>query len=175
MGMREWMNENSSIVTGAAVVLLVVAIWVAIRQVSPGGPQTVGEVWYSDTQTGKLFKADREKIPPITSPDGNTAVRAHLFGCGDCSEANRFVGYYERYSDKAKQVLEQAEQALAAGDDEAAMEAEMRAEEASMSGLMYSVDGKEWFPAQSRKGEFVTSEGLEKKCEGKGDLVPCKD
>lgn len=104
--LREWLNNNSAIVTVAAVLVLLMALGIIIwTQGSGNRLSTNYEVYYMDLGTNELFAGKITEIPPIDAPSGpNQGVRAHVYGCGDCSEANRFVAYLERYTEKAKQM-----------------------------------------------------------------------
>src|SRR5688572_11816004 len=92
MKARDWMNNNSALVTIAAVVLLVISLGVIIMQTKPRGSVGPVELYYYDLNTGKLFVAMSDQNPPIDAPSGGfrgpdgppAGVRAHVFGCGNC-------------------------------------------------------------------------------------------
>jgi len=101
MGLRDWINDNSSIATIGAAALLVVSLgWLTV----PTGSRAVdpGNAYYDDTETGEVFEASARRVPPIQSPDGNEAVQAHFYACGECTEESRFLGYYEKFTAEAK-------------------------------------------------------------------------
>ena len=161
MQIREWMNQNSAVVTVAALALLILALVLLFSQCRSGGvPQGTGEAYYYDTETGDYFVGDATAVPPITSQAGNPAVRAHLFTCGDCAnEGERFVGYYEKYSDSAKQAIE--------ADPES-----MAAYEAYIQGRLFSRDGSRWVPAESPEG-YEIMQSLECSDGSTDDLQYC--
>jgi len=49
-----------------------------------------------------VFEASARRVLPIQSPDGNEAVQAHFYACGECTEESRFLGYYEKFTAEAK-------------------------------------------------------------------------
>ena len=144
LSIRDSINANQNIVVVAAVVVIVTALLFIMMQ---GGGRTSsrpGDVYFFDTVTKEIFKDDIEKLPPIQSPDGNPAVRVHLFSFGDCdNEDERFIGYYEKYTDEAKAKLE--ELTKSGNGPESDAEQEMILIEYAEFGLLYSVDGEEWF------------------------------
>ena len=108
-GFREWLENNQSIVTIGAVVLLAIAVFVMIR--SMGTPDIDTRLrpmqYFYDVETEEGFEADPDLLPPIIRENGNEAVRVHFYTCGDCSgidAGEMFVAYYEKYSveDKAR-------------------------------------------------------------------------
>jgi len=151
-GFREWINNNSAVVTVAAVAILIVSLAVIINQGrGRSGPNTPGNAFFYDTVTKKVFTDDATKIPPIQSPDGNPAVRAHFFTCGDCAdESDRFLGYYEKYTDDVKAQLEANPQAF-------------ELYEMAYEGRLYSADGENWVTAESPDGIAIT-QALQGKC-----------
>ncbi len=103
MEIREWLNANPSIAGGgAAVVLILGIVWMVSAMQGPGATEESGSAWYVDLQTGELFTAAASREPPIQSPGGNKAVRAHLYSCGSCQKGERFIGYYERVRPEAR-------------------------------------------------------------------------
>lgn len=166
MDIREWMNENSALVTVAAVALLVVSLAIVVMQ-GGGGPQASGDAYYYDTVTEEVFEGEASGTPPIESPDGNEAVRAHFYTCGECSEEERFLGYYERYTEEAKEVLERSKNA--GEDGEPDPEAMMEVYEVAFTGRLYSTDLEEWVVAESPEGREL-SEALQEEC-GEGERL----
>lgn len=137
MNIREWMDQNQNMVAVGAVVVMILALIFIFYQCK-GTTRHVGagQSYYYDTVTGKTFVSDANQIPPITSPDGNEAVRVHYYSCGSCSDSERFAGYFEKYPAEAKAKLE------AAQSGENAMEAMYEYE----TQALISLDGKQWFP-----------------------------
>lgn len=107
-GFREWLENNQSIVTIGAVVLLAIAVFVMIRSLSgpdiKDGPP-IPMVYYYDVETEEVFEADSDQLPPITRSNGNEAVRAYYYTCGDCSGIDAeemYVAYYEMFTEEGK-------------------------------------------------------------------------
>lgn len=159
---RDWANRNSAVATIAAVAVLVVALVILVSSGS-GGPSASGDAYFYDVETGETFVGDATAIPPIQSPDGNEAVRAHFYTCTECTEEARFLGYYEKYTAEAKKAIEEAQQSSSSSDPEQSSEAEMQAYEASMSGMLYSKDGENWQQSQGPGGAGPQQE-LQDKC-----------
>lgn len=106
MGLRETLNRNPAITTGATIAVIVIALiaifWQTFGGKGHSGPVTAsffttddGATWFSDSV---------DQIPPFMK-DGKEAVRAYVF---KCSDGKPFVAYLERYTPQAKKVVEQA-------------------------------------------------------------------
>lgn len=155
-GMREWINNNSAAVTVGAVAILLVSLAVIIRQGGSGPKATPGEAYFYDTTTKELITDKATRIPPITTPEGHEAVRAHYFTCGECTDSQRFLGYYEKYSPEVKEKLEKNPQSF-------------ELYEMAFQGRLYCApdkdpnDPKSWVGAESPAG-FQITEDLQKKC-----------
>ncbi len=153
--LREKLNDNQHIVVIVCVVMIAVAlgyVYLISDSPRPSGP-VKANAYYYDTVSGEYFVGDSRQYPPITSPDGNPAVRAHFFTCTEsCDKADRFVGYYEKYTEQAKVQLES-----------------MRESELDYSpemyewGVLHSLDAKQWFNANSEEAGTILAERL--KCE----------
>jgi hypothetical protein len=116
MRLRQWVNENSSVVTVGAVVVMIFSLgWIVQESLTRWHRSSgVPDVWFYDLGSGKLFRAKSTAVPPIDAPsgvliDGEPAgVRARVFACGDCNdESKRFVGWLEKFSHQAKQAMVQ--------------------------------------------------------------------
>ena len=155
---REWINQNSASVTVAAVAVLLGSMTVIMNRHRRTGGVEPGEAWYYDTVTKEYFRDKTTKIAPFNRDNGNEAVRAHFFTCGECTEATledtppgeRFIGYYEKYTDEVKAKLEEKSESFALY-------------EMAFQGRLYSRDGQEWFAAEKTEGTAITAE-LQKKC-----------
>lgn len=125
MKVRDWMNNNSALVTIAAVVLLVISLGVIIMQTK--GPGQIGpvELYFYDLNTGELFVAMSDQNPPITAPSGPygdengppAGVRAHVYACGECGDlegktveeieaTGAYISHLEMYTPEGKAALE---------------------------------------------------------------------
>ncbi len=128
--------------------------------------------YYYDVVTGGQFVAESDELPPIIRENGNKAFKAYVFTCGSCSnESERFVGYYEGFTDDFKKKRAAAIEAAKVGE---LFSPEMLAlEEGISGGRLISTDAKIW-------GAFDSPEGIEinialvKACDGKdGELKLC--
>jgi len=156
---RDWINQNSAVVTVASVVVLVLSLAIIINQGRGRSTPEPGNAYFYDTVTKEYFTDSATKIPPITSPAGNEAVRAHFFTCGECTEATkdeggeRFIGYYEKYTPEVKAKLEESPEAFEFYEE-------------AFQGRLYSPDGTRWTQAESPTG-FRLIEELQEKCPAK--------
>jgi len=105
-------RSQSLVGLGAALVLVASLVAVFWQLRGPSTSRFSTTEWYYDLNTGQLFAAPLGEIPPIAAPsgplpDGSPAgVRAHVYGCGDCSEANRTIAYLETYTPEDRQRLQ---------------------------------------------------------------------
>lgn len=177
MKLRDWMNNNSAVVTVGAVVILILSLGYIVWSSKSGGygPRVI-DVYYYDLNTNKLFTAKSDQIPPIETESGPVqgsnapaGVRAYVFACNDCSdEADRFIGWLEMYTPDAKAILSQPP----AETPEQAAEREQRQYEVWESGqLVRAPDGTTWARANTPEAMAVTSK-IEGKCPG-GAPKPC--
>jgi hypothetical protein len=106
-GIRAWLDDNPMIVGIAAVVVTVVAIIAIFLNLGGGGGADTEprQPIYYDVVAGTYFHAEPDQvIPPITSPQGNPAVRAYRFTCDGGQTV--YATYFERYTEAAKQEIE---------------------------------------------------------------------
>ncbi len=109
MKISEKINENSGLVSAAAILILLAAlVAVAYSTGLIGSAPEEGhrQVYYMNVATNQTFAASTEEIPPITTPEGHeeAGVRAYLFTCGECKPGEWF-GYLEKFSDEYKRSL----------------------------------------------------------------------
>ncbi|HAI14361.1 MAG TPA: hypothetical protein DCM28_21835 [Phycisphaerales bacterium] len=161
MNLREWMNQNSAVVTIIAVVLLLVSLGVIIMTLTPKQVGRVVDVYFMDTDDGKLFVDKSDQLPPVVAPSGKDGVRAFIFSCSDCGdEASHFVGWLETYTPAAKKAIEAPVEGPEGGMDnyELIENGHMVADPVS----------KKWVPANSEYG-FKIMDMIQNKC---GDEAP---
>lgn len=156
---RDWANQNSSLVSIVAVLLIVGALTYLIVSSGRKGPKFEGRYYY-DLNTDKLFRVKTDEYAPINAPsgplgDGQPAgVLAYVFTCGECdpdldrktpedlAAAGMFVGYLETYTPEAKKQLSEAQGDAAGG----------------VSGKMVrTLDYDTWFDAYSMQGIQIQS------------------
>ena len=118
MGLRDAMNNNSSVVTIIAVVVLVIALGIIVMtNKGPGSSFGGQDTYFFNTATGKLYKESPKSISPVDTSDGpKTGVLAYVYSCGQCGDyagmtpdevksANAFIGHLEKYSDTAHALI----------------------------------------------------------------------
>lgn len=105
MGIRETLNKNPGITTGATAAIIVIAlIFIFMQLRGSGGGVGDNLAWYT-TDDGKTWFADSaDKYAPF-EVDGKKAYRVYVYRCADGTE---FVSHLERYTPEAKKALEKA-------------------------------------------------------------------
>lgn len=143
MKIRDYLNQNSSVGILAAVVLLVISLFIIYRQLtgSGGGPR-ITELYYYDLNTGRVFVAPIEAVPPIETDSGDyqgepAGVRANIFACGSCRKsyagmtpeeiesAGADLAYLQKYPPDAKAAIERSRSGEAGQQDYLAAEQEL--------------------------------------------------
>lgn len=105
LNLRGWINRNPKIIIAIAVASVSLLLMVAIAMLIPEETVKVEEYekdWFYDVNTGKLFVAKKDLVPPVQSPWGPLAngqpagVRAYVFSYKpDPNESERFIGFLE--------------------------------------------------------------------------------
>jgi len=143
---------------------------------SPIGPRGTMQFYFYDVESNEQFTAKSDDLPPILRENGHKAFKAYVFTCGSCSnEADRFVGYYEGFTEDYKQKRAAAIEAAKAGNPSGGPmpEAMYAMEEGISEGRLLSTDGKNWVTSDSPEGIEINIR-LSKACDGKGgQLKPC--
>ena len=141
--------------------LLIAWSWWRILGDDSSRPNIIPEdqTWYWDPVKRKTFAAASLQIPPIESPWGNASPRVYFFSCGACTEAERFPGFFMKFT-PAMQVELQADP-----DRWGAAFAE------SHPGRMYSTNGLEWMEADSIEATGLNRK-LAQRCPGR--LSTCR-
>lgn len=166
MGLRDQIQSNGAAISAGCVVVMVVCLFVIFgRSGHPGAVIDAEDLgaWYYVPATGDTFVGSVLDLAPIASPDGEEAVRAYYFACGACTEGNRFVGYYEKYPEAAKQKAKQAEESGDAGSVDLVELTDAR---------LVSSDGQAWHSVLTDEGRAVLN-ALNDRCP-QGDLTPCR-
>lgn len=176
MGLREALNNNSSLVTIVAVVVLVVALGIIVMtSKGPGSSSTKVDVYFYDLNTNKLFITDSTNYAPADAPSGPTdkgnkaGVMAYVYVCGECGSydgmtadevaaTGAWISRLEMYTPDAIKAIEEAK--AASGDDAAMfMEPEMMD-----SMLIKRVKDTTWTSMGSSKGMAIMREEGTKTC-----------
>jgi hypothetical protein len=111
VGVRETLNKQPAITTGATIGIILLALIFIIYQVSGSGRVHMPtKAYYSVDEGATYFSDDINLVPPFDY-DGKTAVRANVFKCGGGAP---FVGYLQRYNLAAKKVLDDSRTSNAA-------------------------------------------------------------
>ncbi len=105
MGIRETLNKNPAITTGATAGIILLAIGFIIWQIMGGGTPGMATEAYFTTDDGKTwFEDDINKIPPFDK-DGKPAYKVYVY---ECPGSDPFVSHMERYTPAAKKAMEAA-------------------------------------------------------------------
>lgn len=163
MGIRETLNKNPGITTGATAGIIVLALIFILWQTGIFGDSTgiQTEAYYTIDDGTTYFADDVNKIPPFEK-DGKQAVRAYVY---ECPGSDPFVAYLERYTPQAKKAMEAAASQTDPNSNPMLME------DVQMTGLEVKKPGdKAWVrqanaPAAAKVMELKcpdgTTEGLE--------------
>jgi len=85
----------------AGVVLLVAVVMIVSRLGGPSAPKQVSR-WFYDVGSGELYTEANQVLPPIARESGSQGVLAHVFACGECTEANRKLAFIEMFTEEGK-------------------------------------------------------------------------
>ena len=145
MGLREKLNENPAITTGATIAVIVIALIFIVYSVVPAGPpKALTQAFYTVDDGENYFVDDLKKRAPFEK-DGKTAVLAHVYKCG----GKKFVAYMERYRPEAKARMEAMDAIMAKGSAATPQELSkmsMMMPEIMMTGVEYKIKGADkWF------------------------------
>jgi hypothetical protein len=105
VSLREKLNERPSIVTGATLAIIVIAMGLIIWQVIRGNNLPPGKSYFTTDDGMSFFELTNDNVPPFKH-EGKTAVRAYVFSCD--GGKTRFVGFLERFTPDAKKTIEAA-------------------------------------------------------------------
>jgi len=95
VGIRESLNRNPAITTGATVGIILLAIGIIVWEVVPGrGVRASIKGYYTDDDGATYFADDVTKVPPFDH-EGKQAVRCYIF---TCPGRGKFVAYLEEYT-----------------------------------------------------------------------------
>ena len=91
------------------VALIMRTIFGGPRSTSPNDFAQMGQAWYYIAETDQYFLDSVHKISPVIDGEGHQGVRVYYFSCGPCTEDSKFVGYYEKFSDEVKKMIQDEE------------------------------------------------------------------
>lgn len=93
-------NGQIPLAIGGAVVLMIgIALIGWFVSTMGGGERIEKKIWFYNEGASKLIPVKSSEIPPI-EVNGQNAVRAYVYSCGDCK--NAFVAYLEYFTEEAK-------------------------------------------------------------------------
>lgn len=95
MGIRETLNKNPMITTGATIAVIVLAIGFIVWEVLPPRPPRIPTKAYFSDDDGATYFVDDIMLYPPFDHNGKEAVRCFVF---HCSGKGDFVGYLQKYT-----------------------------------------------------------------------------
>ena len=169
-------GKQRLVIVTVSVLILIIAIVVILRGVSgPAIPKLTKQAWFYDLNTGKLFAAPFDAIPPIPAPSGllpngsPAGVLAYVFGCVSCAERNRIIVYLETRTPEAQAKLIALRQ-LPPGTDPP----EQLRSFQQWDGLLYKrPSDAEWVARESDEGYQIHNELAIHLCPAKQAPQPC--
>jgi hypothetical protein len=94
VGIRETINKNPALSSGAVIAIIVLALAVIVWELSPSrGPKPGDQLYFSDDD-GQTFYADAMSNLPPYQHDGKDAVMACVYEAG----GQKFIGYLKKYT-----------------------------------------------------------------------------
>ncbi|MCW5755952.1 MAG: hypothetical protein KIT54_01810 [Phycisphaeraceae bacterium] len=152
--------RKAALIATAVVAAGVVAYATTMRSTPPLGKQA----FYYDLSAQKLFTDAAGQYPPIRGkhdavggdPEGHDGVLAIVYRCCDrCTTEKIQIAYLQKYTDKAKAIFEQADQAEAQGS-KGPNEAYDRAFHSNNT-LIQRPGDAQWHPKASPQGQAIVA------------------
>lgn len=163
------MNGKRQFIGIVAAVLLIVALAAIYRQVcEPGGARLPAQIWFYDLNTGKLFPASIDSVPPIAAPSGPlptgepAGVLAHVVTCTTCDESERIIVYLGTRSPEAQARLAELRK-IPAGTE---VPAELRSA-AEEGVLVRSLGDSTWTDQRTLAGRSIEDDPPRGNCQGR--------
>jgi hypothetical protein len=107
VSIRQAINNNRGVSTGAAAAVVLVAIGFVVFRVSGLDNPTVppqDASWFTTDDGKSYFADDLKKVAPFQTADGRTAVKAIVYQCGEGGAP--FVNHLERYNPEALKLMQ---------------------------------------------------------------------
>ena len=153
------MGKNPIVAVIAVVILIVAAVLIIKNMGGLDTGPTGSSTWY-DTGTGELYGAEAGQIPPMPAPSGKEGVGAAVFADGSCDDkADRFIGFLHKYTDKGKADLEATQAKIPV--DQAEMTRIAREEK-----LVKREKDEEWVVAGTEEGAAIIAEASNRGARG---------
>ncbi len=108
MGIRETLNQNPAITTGATAAIILVALGIIVWQLtgsSGGGGNATTKSFFTIDDGKTWFADDVNKLAPFDK-DGKPAYQVFVWTCD--GGKNKFVSHLQRYTPEAKKKIEGA-------------------------------------------------------------------
>jgi hypothetical protein len=158
LALRKWINKNPMLIvsiTIASVLILLVVIGLSIPRKTPINiVQEYQKGWFYDPNTGKLFVARSDTVPPVNAASGKmhggklTPVRAYVFSYAyEPNEKNRFIGFLEISNPVGEKEISESISSEASG-----------AKRWGHGRLIRRVEDEQWVPADSNEGQAILNE-----------------
>lgn len=148
--------------------MLVAALLIATRDRTTAAST---QVYFYDLSGGALFGAERTAEPPIDAPSGpGNGVKAVVYGCGDCTEANLQIAYLMTNTDEARQAMAQVE-SLGSQGGPVAPELAMKIQNGQRVAIVPESGEVKWVSSTSPEGIAILSPAREL-CAGQS-ATPC--
>jgi hypothetical protein len=150
--------EKPRIVSGTAIILLLLGGMLVSPSSSEASQDRYEPVtWYYDLNEGELF-ATVAAESPITAPsdegDQRSGVRAFVLSCGACGDGERYVGYLEKFTDKAWHASGQLDAA------EPGIDGDLLWAQLSEGRLIRKAESDKWVRYDSPKGQEIRRDAL---------------
>ena len=100
MGIRESLNRNPAVVTGATVAIVVIVLVLIFWQSRTKTIVPPTKAYFTIDDGQSVFEDDMQKSAPFEH-NGAQAVQAHMFSCDN--GRTKFVGFLEKQPDKVPQ------------------------------------------------------------------------
>jgi hypothetical protein len=115
VGIRESLNKNPAITTGATIAVILAAVGFIVWEVMPPRPPRVPTQAYFTVDDGATwFPDDINKVAPFDH-DGKDAVRCYVYKCS--STGTVFAAYLEKYTKSMQAKITQARSSTNAEPD----------------------------------------------------------
>lgn len=103
---RHWLIERPRVASGAAMIVLLLGGMLVSPSRSEASQQDRYEpvTWYYDLNEGELFATVAAQSPtraPSDEDGQRSGVRAIVLTCGACDAGEQYIGYVEKFTDKA--------------------------------------------------------------------------
>ena len=169
MNVREWLTEHATAVAVTAVVVFVLALLaIFIQTTDRSAPVSLGDtVYFYDLNSGDLFPAARDEIPPIESSSGPhegkpAGVRAYIFTCGECTPKQWTIGYLETFTDEARLALlkERRMQEANPNSRKPVLRPDTASPAVAKGWMIRTVDGVDWLPVRHPQARQIMANAI---------------